>query len=104
MNAEHVALNEATFRQVNEAISPSGAGDRPFSVYCECPRFGCMEMLEVTPAEYERARSRPNWFLVFPGHEEQEVERAIERTERFVLVEKVGEAGEVAAEEDPRSE
>ena len=42
-------------------------------------------------------------FFVIPGHEDGSVERVIERNERYVVVEKIGEAGEEADDLDPRS-
>src|SRR4051812_33100379 len=49
---------------------------------------------------------RPTWFLNAPGHESVSVGAGaaivLERRERYVLVEKIGIAGEVAAQEHQR--
>jgi hypothetical protein len=49
---EQIALNESTFRDVNEAIE-SGRGEReglvPF--VCECGQLRCTEVVELTLRE-----------------------------------------------------
>jgi hypothetical protein len=42
-------------------------------------------------------------FFVVPGHEDERVERVVERNDRYVVVEKIGEAAEEADDLDPRS-
>jgi hypothetical protein len=42
------------------------------------------------------ARSRPNRFVVAPGHVAEEVEAVVDEFSEFWLVEKLGEAGAVA--------
>jgi hypothetical protein len=63
---------------------------------------GCLERIELTRAEYERARSRAEWFFVAPGHEHPSLERIVERHQAFYLVEKRGIARHVAQAENPR--
>jgi len=51
----------------------------------------------VDLAEYESVRSEPTHFLVAPGHVWQpETERAVGEYETYVVVEKTGNAGDVA--------
>ena len=52
---------------------------------CECRRDGCLETIDLTPDEYEYARSHPDVAVVRLGHESHG--EALEWTERFVLVE-----------------
>jgi hypothetical protein len=42
-------------------------------------------------------------FFVLPGHEDESVERVLERNERYLVVEKIGEAATEAEDLDPRS-
>jgi hypothetical protein len=100
---EHVAMNESTFRSVNEGIE-EGRRDReglvPF--VCECGVIGCNAIVEVTLEEYEGVRAGSRWFLVAPGHgAEFDI---TERTEdRFAVVRKPdGPLGELADRTDPR--
>jgi 5-bromo-4-chloroindolyl phosphate hydrolysis protein len=102
------ARNEALFREVNERIVDLETGyDRDDSLLlgfvCECPREDCSEMLEVTRGQYEAVRENPRRFLVLPGHEDGDIANVVERHTQYLVVEKSGEAGEVAIEQDPRS-
>ena len=105
------ARNEALFREVNERIveldTGLGGHDRGGSpligFVCECPREDCSELLEVTHGQYEGVRENPRRFLVLPGHEDLDIAKVIDRNGQFLVVEKTGEAGEFAVEQDPRS-
>lgn len=100
-----VARNEALFRETNEAIERGQWRDdarKQIRFRCECSRLDCGEAVEATLAEYEHVRSFPRRFLVLAGHELPEVETVVSGTDRYVVVEKKGEAGEVAAATDPR--
>lgn len=61
------------------------------------------EPLELTLAEYEAVRANPLRFSIVPGHEIAAVERTVETTERFSVVEKFGSSGKVAELHDPRA-
>jgi hypothetical protein len=43
-------------------------------------------------------------FVLVPGHEIPAIERVVERAASYVVVEKVGDAAEVAEETDPRAD
>jgi hypothetical protein len=100
---EHVALNESTFRQVNEGIE-EGRSNRdglvPF--LCECGEIGCNAVVELTLVEYERVRAESRFFVVAPGHGAPFDE--LQRTEeRYAVVRKPdGPLGELADRTDPR--
>jgi hypothetical protein len=97
-----VARNEALFREVNERIKDVGE-DAETLLLCECGDLGCSEVVELTPADYEAVRAEGDLFFLVPGHEDLAVDRAVRRTDRLLIVEKVGEGGEVARDLDPRS-
>jgi hypothetical protein len=61
-------------------------------------------VLNLSIAEYERIRSSPARFPIVPGHEYPEFERIVEENKEYVVVEKFGEAAEVAKTLDPRSQ
>jgi hypothetical protein len=89
------------FQEVNRQIEKLEAklGRRKtFGILCECSKKHCLDGLEVDPAVYQRVRSNPLLFFLVPGHEDPEVERVVERTERFLVVEKVGRAAEAVRE------
>jgi hypothetical protein len=101
--AYRVAENENVFRRVNERLEELAADEGPMRFICECAEIGCREPVTLTVAEYERVRSAPNRFVLRDGHERPDVERVVGRGEGYVVVEKTGAAGEVAAADDPRS-
>lgn len=95
-----LAENEALFRHYNEQLAElrddlTAPGP---DLVCECADEACELRLPVPADAYERARASPTYFLVAPGHERPEVERVVESAAAWTIVEKTGEAGEVAAE------
>jgi len=106
LQAARIAQNESAFRSVNESIEAGrGLTDaaRPTRFVCECATLGCKELLELLPGDYEAIRGHPRRFVVAPGHELPEQERVVDRTERYLVVQKTGEAGQAAEELDPRA-
>ena len=101
--AERIARNQALIREVNERIEQMLEDAAHPEFLCECGDENCIQTLQLSIAEYESIRSAPNRFPITPGHEFPEVELVVEENERYAVVEKTGEAGEVARETDPRS-
>src|ERR1700759_3036478 len=97
-----IGLNEASFRRVNEAIVPGAPSDGTTRFICECGRLGCTRLIELTRAEYEAVRAHPDRFVIVPGHEIEEAEDVVESHERHSVVQKRGEASQVAADSAPR--
>jgi hypothetical protein len=104
---QRVAKNEALFRQVNERIEeineqldPGGLSD----FLCECGDDDCTTPISLTLKEYEQVRSVPTHFAIAHGHEVLDVEKVVEKTERYAIVEKfAGQAERMALESDPRT-
>jgi hypothetical protein len=100
-----IAHNESVFRDVNERIAGGhwpGDSDGVVSFRCECGSLGCNQLLEVTLAVYEQVREDPRRFLLIPGHEIPGVEVVVAAEGGYIVVEKIGVAGEVAETTDPR--
>jgi hypothetical protein len=102
------ARNESLFREVNERIAQLGeraeawSPDGRIEFLCECgEEGGCGQRVRVPLEVYERARSQDDRFVVRPGHETPEIERAVEWGENYVVVDKVP-AAEPYVEDDPR--
>jgi hypothetical protein len=96
-------MNEATFRRINEGMEggPEQAGLLTFM--CECGRLGCNRLIQLTRREYEAIRADSRRFAVLEGHEIPEVEDVIERTDRYLVVEKSGDPeSEIVEHTDPR--
>jgi hypothetical protein len=97
------AHNQALMREVNERIEQIAEDAAHPEFLCECADPDCVETLSLSIAEYEAVRSSPLHFPIKPSHDYTEFERVIEENERYVVVEKFGKAGEIAARLDPRS-
>jgi hypothetical protein len=107
VSGERVAHNNSLFRAANEEITAKAAEwnmDGLLPALCECADPRCTTVVRVTPRQYEAVRSDPRWFLNAPGHEvnDQGWAHVISENNRFVVVEKIGEAGEFAEQLDPR--
>lgn len=105
------ARNQALFRAVNEKLRDlddalSNATDE-YAIACECADIGCVGMLTIGVDDYEAVRSSPRRFVVLRGHSAPEVEQVVTERADYVVVEKLGAAGEVAtqlADDDPKSD
>ena len=102
---EDRARRQLVFREVNEHVAEldgdwSQTGVSLF--VCECSKPECAEVLEISPAEYDRVRSDSARFVVLPGHQLREAERVVEGNGRFLVVEKIGDAAAIARASDPR--
>ncbi len=105
-----LSRNQALFREVNERVNDlSDEAARPVlmgSWVCECANETCSERIALTDAEYQALRAVATHFAVVPAdsHVYLDVERVIQRNERYWVVEKVERGGEVAEEFDPRGD
>ena len=94
---------QSLFREVNERILEVRSG-AIIEVLCECGTGECTETFEVATSDYEAIRRFPDRFLVVSAHVRPGVERPVDDYGSFVVVEKVGEAGEVAVALGSRSD
>lgn len=108
--AARTARNESLFREINERVKELNrafdALSRHAEWICECGNTDCLEPIPMTHEEYEAVRARgSDCFFVKPdeAHVLPEVEKIVERHERYWVVQKIGLAAEVAEEEDARS-
>jgi hypothetical protein len=102
--AERRALNESVFREVNERLDRLGEefGDDAVEFLCECADADCSAALSIPVSSYEAVRSHARRFVIVPGHQRADVERLVEEHPDYLVVEKFGDAGEVAEDTDPR--
>jgi hypothetical protein len=104
---ERVSRNEAIYREVNREIERASKhpGNQPqdrFEVICECGEEGCSATLELTASEYDDAHAQRDRFIVAPGHEDERIEHVVAQTERYLVVDKFGDAERVAEAEETR--
>ena len=92
------AKNEALLREVNDRIQVVGErlsvvpDDGRLDFCCECGRPDCDAFVSLTVSEYEHVRSDNDRFAVIPGHEDDRIERVVERSERYLIVDKLPDA------------
>ena len=101
--AEKIARNDATFRKANEGIARfaedvGAEGALPF--FCECAEPTCREIVRLTLDDYRQVRSDPRDFVNAVGHQTaaQGWAEVIAERDGYLVVRKIGRAGEVAAE------
>jgi hypothetical protein len=91
---------------VNERLEQRAADQpgvsRTFDIVCECADEECTARIEITFSRYEEVRANAKAFIVVPGHVDRSVERVLLSTDTYRVVEKGGEAGDVAEFGDPR--
>ena len=100
------ARNQVMFRAVNERMQQlrdkfTQVLDDNVAV-CECSDHACVGIVHIGFDTYLAVRASPRTFVVLPGHVDPSVERAVEITDRYVVVENVGIAGEIAEATDLR--
>ena len=64
---------------------------------CECADLECIRTIEISPANYRKIREDDKQFLVLHGHVYPEVERVVDEQPNFEVVEKFGQAAEIAS-------
>src|SRR3954467_334490 len=98
---QRVAMNEATFRQINEGVRAAEPAEGPITFFCECGRLGCNQLIRLSRGEYEAVRAHPRRFAIVPSHELPDVEDVVERHERYAVIEKHADAADVVERTDP---
>jgi CheY-like chemotaxis protein len=105
---KQVGRNENEARAANEVVSVDGEqasipGHGSLAVLCECGDTSCQMPLVMSVDEYEVVRSEPAHFAVLSGHEILDCERVVATHDGYLIVEKYGDAGDVASASDPRN-
>lgn len=99
---ERIARNETRLRAVNREIEQISVEEleagrhSELEVLCECGRDGCHERISLSITAYEQAHSESDRFVVVPGHENSEIERVVEQTPEYLIVDKFGRAEDIA--------
>jgi hypothetical protein len=103
--AEKIARNNSVFRDANEGIAGAATEhgldvNRPTPFICECSDPKCTRLIPLSLLDYRRVRSDPRWFVHARGHEAEipGVVALVEENEDYLLVQKIGHAGDVATD------
>jgi hypothetical protein len=107
---ERIARNEALLREVNERIYDVGEGlqvlpdNGVLDFRCECGHPECDVLVHMLASDYQRVRADNDRFVVVPGHEDAHIERIVERSKGYLVVDKRPEAEPfVGADGEPGS-
>jgi len=108
---DHAARHQTLFREVNErtvdllqsGLAEANGHKGDVRVLCECANADCTRQTDLTAYVYEAVRESPVRFVIVPGHDWPDVERVVVENETYVVVEKFGEAAEIAARLTGRS-
>ena len=94
---ERIARNEDWCRSLNQRHAQVIGGLDPMAGFrCECWREDCTARIPLRREEWTMVRAQPNRFAVAPGHVAEKFEAVIKELPDFWMVEKFGEAGELA--------
>src|SRR5512132_132004 len=105
---ERIAKNDATFRDANERIAAAAGAyglDFPVPFICERADPTCSQIVPLELGHYEKIRAVSRHFLNTPGHDAAAQGAAVVVAERdgYVIVEKIGHAGDVVEALDERN-
>ena len=93
-------------RQIHvvEQLSEDGSVDAETARRIAENEVECLRVLRLTIPQYEQGRQNARYFLCAPGHEitGEDLGRVVRRERSYLIVEKVGVAGAVAEQTDPR--
>lgn len=101
-----LAENEVIFRQANEKVSrelddlrQAAASDGHTGMvpdkdpelhfYCECSDEKCRKRIVMSPAKYKQLHQNSSQFVLLPGHNVPELERVVDGSKEYIVVEKV---------------
>ena len=103
---ERLARNEARFREINERVErdlePVLSTGELLPFVCECGRRRCTDTMRMTVSEYSGVRADATRFAVVPGHEIEDVEDVMHRTERYAVVRKRPDTWDIVEQTSPR--
>ena len=99
-----LAVNEVFFRKVNERIESVAEAvfhaqegtPTVWEFVCECAQRDCSERIPLTLAEYRSVRADRRRFVVAAEHADEAIERIVDRSSRYWVVEKFGAAADIA--------
>ena len=108
LREERIARNNATFRDANEHIGAAAGAygiDSPIPFICECADARCSAIVRLTLEQYEEVRADSRHFLNVPGHQDgaEGAAEIVEERDGYVIVEKLGRAGDIVDALDERS-
>jgi hypothetical protein len=106
-DAIRAAQNELVLRDLNERLrlQPASRSRRLWEWVCECADITCMKAIALSIEEYDAVRAATTRFAVAPEaeHVNLDIERVVQREDRYWVVEKIGVGAAISETFDPRS-
>jgi hypothetical protein len=101
---ERIAKNETVLRATNRELERADQAEgatlgQLIDVLCECGRPECGGVIEMTFVDYDAVHSQADRFVVLRGHENNEIEKVVEERAEYLVVDKIGEAEDIAERE-----
>jgi hypothetical protein len=98
---ERIAFNESLCRDLNRRKLLWMKSRLPSASFrCECGELACGSRFLLSETEWKVVRSRSDRFAVAPDHVAHGVEAVVKKYPEFWIVEKQGEAEEIAEQLD----
>lgn len=116
LSERRLVENEMVFRNLNQQVM-KGIGDlkelahthnqaslvpdisQPLDFYCECSNTDCTVRIEVKPEDYKRIHEDSRNFVTAKGHQIPEIEKILERTPGYDVVQKNREPSHIISEQ-----
>jgi hypothetical protein len=103
--------NEVIFREYNESVEKKFKSlkemakkegqeefikekDIPLHFYCECSDIECKKRVIVKPSIYKKIHENRSKFIIICGHEIEEIEYVLDKTDEYCVIEKREKAPE----------
>lgn len=110
--------NQLVFRQANEqvpkdldsikaAAESEGRNslvhkiDVPLHFYCECSDENCRKRIVMKSSQYKDLHQNNSQFVLVPGHDIPEIERIVQKSDDYIVVEKYRNPPETAEKLKP---
>lgn len=86
-------VNEERFAAANVQIAEKAKSlqmnDRSIPFLCECSDLRWTKIIQLSLAEFQATKAKTGAFILLAGHDDANVERVIDKTDGYVLVEKL---------------
>jgi hypothetical protein len=89
-------LKELAIAHDQASLAPNTTEQLHF--YCECSNIDCHERVLISPAEYEKIHEDTRRFVIAKGHQIPEIEKILNSTPEYDIVEKNREPSQVLSE------
>lgn len=81
-------LNERSVEKLKHHIPKTEQNEVEIAFNCECSDLSCEERILLTLEDYENLHDEFSHFIIAQGHNEPKVEKVVEKTKNFSVVEK----------------